>query len=267
MCNQAIKEAKTANTREGQRFCGFHFICSKKRAQCTYSETVKKCSCSFNCKERHYVTNKNQLVNYKSSPPQAQFAPLRIGSPHVERRNGRNREDDGDLAGIEWWSWDRQTSNHYTGGDCISSADFWWVPGLSSSTGPSLSWRFIHFAILIYEWGKLPLTPLDSFYLPSIIVQSTARVSGFQKVIWDGSLNLTFLCLIKCYVGWHYCPRRDKEPHNVRVAPLPPTPNHLCPSCVWCLHSQVCSKPEACPIGLGIHLPHSLIPHTHIGHL
>lgn len=32
VCNQAIKEDKTANTREGQRFCGFHFICSKKRA-------------------------------------------------------------------------------------------------------------------------------------------------------------------------------------------------------------------------------------------
>lgn len=62
------------------------------------------------------MTNKNQLVNYKSSPPQVQFAPLRTGCPHVEKRDV-DREEEGDLAGIGWCSWYRQTSNHYTGDD------------------------------------------------------------------------------------------------------------------------------------------------------
>lgn len=32
VCNQAMKEDEMANIREEQRFCGFHFICLKKRA-------------------------------------------------------------------------------------------------------------------------------------------------------------------------------------------------------------------------------------------
>lgn len=154
---------------------------SLRREHCVYTVKQSRNAAVVLIINIHYVTNKSQLVNYKSSPPQVQFAPLRRGCSLVERRDGRNREEEGeDIAGIGWCLWYRQTSSHWQGIANASSADFWGVSGLGYSTGPSMSWGFVHFAILIYEWSELPLTPLDSFYLPSIIVQSTVRVSGFQ---------------------------------------------------------------------------------------
>lgn len=152
-----------------------------RRKYCVYTVKQSRNAAVFLIINIHYVTDKSQLINYKPSPPQVQFAPLRIGWIPIEIRDGRNREEEGeDLAGIGWCSWYRQTSSLWQGITDASSADLWWVPGLgyialASAWAKALyTWLFWFMNGVNYHW---PLLTPSTFHQLSFQVQSGSQVS------------------------------------------------------------------------------------------